>query len=73
MTQYVLLNTRTGNLFIGTKVCFYDQTANYKIEGIQYSLACISHDGWILEHPDLVVPRFCNRSCEGWFEVLGKL
>ena len=73
LTQYVLLNNRTGDLFVATR-CWvkFGPICDGKFRVILMGLD--DHDGWIIEHPFLETPVFFNRHCEGKiFEVLGEL
>ena len=71
----VLLNKRTGDLYVGYKVSLLGSISDeYKISGNNYSIALASHDGWILQHPRFgQFLIFFNREVENMFEVLGEL
>ena len=74
ITQHVLMNTKTGDLFVGTKIALFEGPEfESRQERATYTVSIMGHFGWIIEHPELVVPRFFNRHCEKWFEVLSEL
>ena len=73
LTQYVLIRKTTGDLFVGTKICILGDNSKIELQDKRFTIAFLTHDGWIIEHPETQVPIFLNLRGEQFFEVLGEL
>jgi len=73
ITQYVLMRKTTGELFIGTKICILGDNSKIELQDKRFTIAFLTHDGWIIENPNFVVPVFLNLKGEQFFEILGEI
>ena len=85
ITHFVIMNKRTAKLCVGTRIQFVDRAGmseasmgmskalNIDPRTMFVTLHDKQRDGWIIEHPDLVLPTFMNIELENYFEILSEL
>lgn len=74
-TARVLMNLKTGELMEGHRISLFDKGNKLDV-GTDYkvSLEVLTHDGWIIYHPQIgKFAFFLNVSGEKFFEDLGEL
>ena len=75
MKPFVLMNKKTGDLFLGYRITFLDKSEAYTGPWGMVQIGVFEHDGWVVQLPpdEFPYPMYFNRECEKLFDVLGEL
>lgn len=76
MKTFVLMNKKTGDLFIGYPMMFLHQSWLADLQPPNsgaFEIAAVQQDGWVMEADHFQFKWFMNMGADKFFENLGEL